>query len=81
MVSFLKTRTIEPIISNEKTKAQMLPSPNKATNTTSKVGTPNLLRNGVAKIATRKPLIKVMSLLFRLLKKNHLLYNHINIID
>jgi hypothetical protein len=57
MVSFLKARTIEAIISNEKTKAQMLPSPNRATNKTSKVGTPNLFRNGVAKIATRIPLL------------------------
>ena len=48
----------------------MLPSPNRATNTTSNEGTPTVFRYGDAKIAKRNPLTKVnMNLLFRLLKK------------
>lgn len=69
MVNFLKTRTIEVINSSEKTKAQMLPFPNKATNTTSNEGTPNVFRNGNAKIVTRKPLTKVNMNLLLLKKK------------
>ena len=69
MTNFLKTRTIEAISSSEKTKAQMLPSPNRATNTTSNEGTPTVFRYGDAKIAKRNPLTKVNMNLFRLLKK------------